>query len=242
MRKIICLCLSVMMLFMCFSVVAFAEPAPSTYSYTVYDDLNLLKDEESVRESMSYVAQYTNVAVYIRKNSTMTSISLAKELAYKEFGSHEGVVMLIDMTNRWIYIYAVNGAEDIISPQVAETITDNVYKYASNEDYDGCIEEAMRQMYRKYSGKSIPEPMRWIGNALMAIMFGTCITVAWACFASRAKRDVSGGLVASVRAENTRRDITHTTRVYRSSSSGGSRGGRSGGGGGRSGGGGGHRF
>lgn len=242
MRKIICLCLSVMMLCMCFSVVAFAEPVASTYDCEIHDEANLLRDEQGVQEAMAYVAQYTNVYLYTMYNESSSTRALAKSLAYSECGYRPGVVFLIDMTNREIYIYAANGAEDVISTQVAETITDNVYRYASNKDYDGCVEEAMNQMYRKYSGKSIPEPMRWIGNALMAIMFGTCITVAWACFASRAKRDVSGGLVASVRAENTRRDITHTTRVYRSSSSGGSRGGRSGGGGGRSGGGGGHRF
>ena len=242
MRKIICLCLSVMMLCMCFSVVAFAEPVASTYDCEIHDEANLLRDEQGVQEAMAYVAQYTNVYLYTTYDKSSSTRALAKSLAYSECGYRPGVVFLIDMTNREIYIYAVNGAEDVISPQVAETITDNVYRYASKKDYDGCVEEAMNQMYRKYSGKSIPSPMRWIGNALMAIMFGTCIAVTWACLASRAQRDAEGGVSTSIRADNARRDVIHTTRAYRSSSSGSGRFGGSRSGGGRSGGGGGHRF
>ena len=213
----------------------------------IEDYAGLFEDEDSILSKMEYVTDYASILVYTTDNNPNTTSAMAKSLAQDKFGKGSGVVFLIDMDNRYVYIHAHNNAYDVISERVSNTITDNVYDYASDKRYDDCAKVAVEQIYMKLSGKRIPEPMRYIGNFFLAIMIGIGLTSVLACYSSRIQ--VSGKTTKDVDVKITdkQRDIIDVKRVYRSSSSssggGGSRSsGGGGGGGGSRGGGGGHRF
>ncbi|MBQ8806422.1 MAG: TPM domain-containing protein [Bacteroidaceae bacterium] len=248
-KRILALVLCLLAACSCFAFAAERDFVNDNNNWAdIQDYADLLEDEPGVLSKMEYVTEYTNILVYTTNDNPKTAHSLAKELAEDNFGKGNGVVFLIDMDNRYIYIYAHNNSYNVITENVAETITDNVYQYASKERYDQCVKEGVDQLYMKFSGKRIPEPMRYIGNVFLAVMIGIGLTSVFACYSSRIQ--ISGKTVKDVDVKITdkQRDIIDTKRVYRSSSSsggssrsgGGSRGG--GGGGGSRGGGGGHRF
>lgn len=246
-KKIFILLLAVLM--MCMGTVAFAAEAEYTNDQNgcfaiVEDDADILDNENAVLDAMKYVTEYTNCVVYTTNVNPSSAARLAENLTVEYFkNTGSGVVFLIDMDNRMIYICAQNQAYMVITDNVADTITDNVYSYASKDKFDECAIAAMSQIYTKFSGKRIPEPMRYIGNAFLAVMLGIGITAVWACYSSRVQ--VVNNMHDDVRINiyDKNRVITDVRRVRRSSSSssGGGGGGRSGGGGGSRGGGG-HRF
>ena len=242
----------VLCLLMACSCLAFAGECDYTNEDTgnwvqIEDHAGLFVDEKSVLSKAEYITDYTNILVYTTDNNPKSSSALCKDLAEDRFGKGSGLVFLIDMDNRYIYIVAHNNTCDVITERIANTITDNCYSYASDERYDECAKVGIEQLYMKLSGKRIPEPMRYIGNFFLAIMIGIGVTSLLACYTSRIR--VSGKTTDDVECKITdkSRDIIDVKRVYRSSSSssGGSRSGggsRSSGGGGSRSSGGGHRF
>lgn len=213
----------------------------------IEDYAHLFEDKSGILNKAEYVTAYTNVLIYTTDNNPGTSSSLCKSLGESYFGKGNGVVFLIDMDNRYIYVWGHNNTYDVIDERVGNTITDNCYDYASDERYDECAKVAIEQIYMKLSGKRIPEPMRYIGNFFLAIMIGIGLTSVFACYSSRIQVTGKTTKDVDVKITDKQRDIIDVKRVYRSSSSsGGGGGGRSGGGGGGGGGsrggGGGHRF
>ena len=81
-----------------------------------------------------------------------------------------GTVFLIDMSQRYIYIFSDGNNYKMITRAKSETITDNVYKYAVKEQYYQCAEKAYNQMYTVLEGGKIAEPMKYISNTLLSLM------------------------------------------------------------------------
>ena len=162
-------------------------------------------------------------------------------------------------------VYIINGVENLnISASnsilkfleepeegiVAILITDNIYRYASNEEYYDCASVAFSQMSTLLSGGKILEPMRHISNGFVAIVvsfFTTFLIVLGSSGIKKAKyNEIINNSEVSFSATNVTGVKTGTHRVYspvsESSGGGSSGGGGGGGGGGSSGGGGGHSF
>lgn len=245
-KQIFALMLCLLAVCSCFAFAAERDFVNGNHWADIQDFAGLFEDEPGILDKMEYVTEYTNILVYTTNDNPKTAHSLARSLAEDNFGSGNGVVFLIDMDNRYIYIYAHNDACDAITKNIADTISDNIYQYASKSRYDQCVKEGVNQIYMRFSGKHIPEPMRYIGNAFLAVMIGVGLTAVFACYSSRIQVSVNTMKDVDVTITDKQRVILDTKRVYRSSSSsGGSR--RSGGGsrrsgGSRRGGGGGHRF
>ena len=163
---------------------------------------------------------------------------------------------MIDMYNRQIYVYANGDALKTISKADARAITDNIYKYASQGDYYGCICKAMDQILGKCQGQKLARPVKHITNAMIAILLGILINYLIVVSSRRARyeRRTKG----SVSVTASRRApilpgiglagaiLLSSMRVYHESDSGGGGigggGFGGGGGGGHIGGGGGHSF
>ncbi len=210
------------------------------YNAYIADNAELFDDIGAVLDSMKPITEYTNVLLCTVEDNDTSAARLAERLAESRFRTDEGVVFLIDMDNRELYIYAHNEAYDVITSKVAYTITDNVYRHASNEEYDKCVIKAFEQIYRVFKGERIPESMRYIGNAFLAIMLGISACTMFACYSSRVKVKAGSDILVKTTCDNPNSILINVTRTRHSSSSGG--GGGGGGGGGSSGGGGGHGF
>ncbi len=210
--------------------------------YQVYiddaEDLLEPSEETELLADMIPITDYGSVAF------VSDSYVNAENVYRSYFGKDSGTIFLIDMGERLITIYSDGRIYKLINKKYANLIVDNVYKYASRGDYRTCAGKAFEQVYTVLEGGRISQPMRYITNALAAVVLaflGNFLYV-WV----RKKRvqipktalitGTGAGMGAAARTVITRQLLkTHKSR--KSSNSGG--GGRSGGGGGWSGGGGG---
>ncbi|MBR6527732.1 MAG: TPM domain-containing protein [Lachnospiraceae bacterium] len=220
------------------------------YQVILDDQADLLTptQEEMLLSDMKPITVYGSVAfVSVDDNSHSTS-NFARDYYYDQFGSESGTIFLIDMDNRNIYIFSHGAVYQTITDTKADVITDNVYRHASDGDYFGCAKEAYHQIYTLLEGGHIAQPMKYISNALLALILAFLIHFGIVILVSGSHRASTKSILRSAKTSfhNTTPNIIfqHETSRYdpvESSSSGGSSGGsRSSGGGG--GGGGGHSF
>lgn len=227
----------------------------STYKCIIEDNANLLTDEEEKRlyEVMFPLTEYGHIMFKSIDNNDYTTSSYARAEYHEKFNTDSGTLFLIDMDNREIYIFSDGHNYRVINDNKAYSITDNVYRYASNRDYYSCASEAFKQMLELMKGNTIIEPMRYISNALISITIAAFINFFIVMRKSKIKNAHEKEILKNCKIDFNIGDITvrksGTRRVYSpvsdsSGSSGGGGGGSSGGGGGggSSGGGGGHGF
>jgi len=222
------------------------------YKVIIEDDVNLLTEEEinKLLDDMKPLTEYGNIAFKSISNNSTTTKAYASKYYKEKFGTSSGTLFLIDMDNRYIYIFSDGFNYKIITNNKAEIITDNVYKYASNKKYYECASKAFKQVNTLLNGGKIMEPMRYISNIFIAFTISFFINFLIVLFATKIKKAKTKEIIKNC---DVKFDISNISaiktgqhRVYspiESSSSGG--GGSSGGGfsgGGSSGGGGGHRF
>lgn len=221
----------------------------SGYRVVIEDDADLLTDAEeaSLAEVMEGVTTYGNVAFKSITSNNTTSEAYAKSYYKNKFGTSSGTVFLIDMDNRNLWIFSDGAVYRVITKGYAETITDNVYRKASAEDYYDCAAEAFRQMNTLLEGDRIAQPMKYVSNAFLAVIAALLINFGVVTFFTGIRRTTDKELMskAEKRFAITKPVPTflHETKVYDPvSDSSGSSGSSGGGGGSSSGGGGGHSF
>lgn len=247
----------------------FAYEHDDTYSYdsvwqnsqTGYEvyiddwaDLLTPSEETQLLEVMKEISAYGNVSfVSISENDYYSTERYAEHYYYEHFEYDSGTLFLVDMDYRYLWIYSDGAIYDTVTISYANTITDNVYTYASDEDYYTCADTAFGQILRLLQGQRIAQPMKYISNALLALVLALLINYFFVMFVSRSKKATAkqllSGTYTKVDIKNARADFIRQTRRHSPRNTGGSGGGgsssRSSGGGGGSrggGGGGGHRF
>lgn len=224
--------------------------ADTGYEAVIEDEADLLTDEEeeALSKKMMEVTSYGNAAFVTVDSNYSTAGSYAEDSFYKYFGYDSGTLFLIDMDNREIYIYSNGAVYRTVTNSYANTITDNVYTYASDAEYFTCAYKAFEQIVTLLEGNKIAQPMKYISNAFLAVLLALLINYAVVMLTSVTKKPGEKELLEATKHRcslvNTEAVYTHTTKKYDppSSSSSGGGGGSRGGGGGSRGGGGGHRF
>ena len=150
------------------------------YQLIIEDDADLLNSSEELllKESMIKLTEYGNIIFKsIDKNTTSTA-SYAKSYYNNRFGKQSGTVFLIDMKNRKIYIFSNGDNYTKVTDSKAETITDNIYEYATDKEYYKCAKKAFEQILTVIEGGKIAEPMKYISNAVLAVMISLFINFA----------------------------------------------------------------
>lgn len=217
------------------------------YIAILWDDAELLSDEEEklLINDMIPITAFGDVVFSSDYQDELSTDYWAEKVLRAVCDSGEsGVIFEIDMTNREIFIYSDGEIHKTITTSYAYTITDNVYKLATDGRYYDCASEAFSEVISLLEGRSIAQPMKHINNVLLAVALGILLNFIILNIKKKNnnKNAAKEAIVfdGSITAVNVIPGQLH--RVYnppKSSSSGG-RGG--GGGGGRSGGGGGHSF
>ncbi|MCR4897553.1 MAG: TPM domain-containing protein [Lachnospiraceae bacterium] len=261
---------------MILSCLAAAVPARATALYSnpdtgyriqITDEADLLSpDEEALLKNvMQPITAYGNVAFESINENYTTAEYYARDSYENTFGKQSGILFLVDMDNRYLFMRSDGLIYETVTSSEMETITDNVYTYASNEDYYRAAATAFEQVYALLEGRDIPRPMKYIGNAVFSIMIGMLIAFIIVSINSSLKsagvREMLASASRSVGVKDPTEEFDRETKRYspvESSSSGSSSSYRSSGGsshsshssgghsshssGGHSGGGGGHRF
>ena len=213
------------------------------------DKAALFSEDEinSLHDIMKDSTQYGHIAFVTLNENSYSTQTFARDFYHTTFGTQSGTLFVIDMDNRYMYIFSDGQNYKVINSSKADSITDNVYKYATQGNYYKCASEAFSQIYTVLDGGKIAEPMKNICNVFLSLTFGFFLCFFYATAVSRIKvastKEIMNNIKRNVSIQNIVPTKTGTRRVYSpqsDSSSGGSSGG--GGGGGSSGGGGGHSF
>ncbi len=178
------------------------------------------------------------------------------------FGDTSGALLIIDMHNRYIQLIADGAVYKTVNKTRCNEITDNIYRYASQQEYYTCAVKAFEQVTRLLEGGRIAAPFRYVTNAFLALALALLGNYALMSLQRRKKVNpenalkvkvvvnTAGSLVKAGVVAGVVMHMLNQRKTRHVESSGGS-GGRSGGGGfsggghsggGFSGGGGGHRF
>ncbi len=236
----------------------FNQPAkPWDGIVCVSDNAKILSSDEEKRltEVMGNVSQYGNV-VFLTSSALISDMeSYAYDYYLDMCGMEPGVILFVDMSNRYIYMHTLGSVNKVITRNKALVITDNVYKYASAGDYYKCAAVAFNQALETLEGKKIPEPMRYITNGCLALVISLFVNYILVVNSDKRKKRKQAELIKGAKVryhiENATLKLVHSSVIesddessgsFRSSGSSGSR--RSGRSAGsrRSGSGGGHRF
>lgn len=222
------------------------------YEAIIVDEADLLTEDEEQELMETYmepVTTYGNVVFYSSSSYNSSTSKTAENKYLDLFGNTSGTLFFVDMYNRYIYIFNHNDVADIITSSYSDTITDNVYKYASDGDYLSCAGKAFEQEYTLLEGGKIAQPMKHICNVLIAILLGFLLNYIVLKVMSHSSEASASELLLGAKVdahvENLDINFTNQTRTYSPQSSGGGGGGgghRGGGGGGGHSSGGGHRF
>lgn len=239
--------LIIVFLLMIFPIHAYAQSGdyqnPVTgYKAMIYDAAVLLTDEEkaSLITDMEPITDYgTVLLVTILENETSSADEYARQCYNTWIGSGNGTVFLIDMDNRELIIYTNGHMQYMITGAVADSITDNVYRYATKEQYYDCCKEVFAEEYTVLQGEKIQQPMRYVSNAFFAIVIAFLLNYFLVKLLSTVNKPSNKKLLMGVKHHQAYTHVstkmTHTTKTYSPRESSGS-GGSGGSGGGSSGG------
>ncbi|MBO4919727.1 MAG: TPM domain-containing protein [Erysipelotrichaceae bacterium] len=225
--------------------------ADSGYQIYIDDSEDLLSDSEEklLRQEMNKITRYGNVG-FVTVSQYSDTGSYAKRLYRELFGTESGILFVVDMGKRNIWIHCNGAIYRIISKSYANTITDNVYRYASRGEYYECAYHVYEQALTLLEGGKISQPMKHISNLLISLVSALLINFYVLIFGRKQIRNVSyektqAAMTSSVGINVLSRHLVKSKRSRHIESSGGgggggySGGGGGGGGGGSSGGGGG---
>lgn len=219
------------------------------YEVIIEDDAGLLSWEEKIKlqEDMEKITEWGNVAFITIDDNIYVETKYYAEAYYNDtFDGSSATVFLIDMDKRNIWIYSGGKIYKTITKSYADTITDNVYRYATDGKYYECSSEAFKQIYTLLSGHRIAQPMKYISNAFLAVILALIINyfiVRKFSSPQKAKRqELLRSMIHHCTVNEPNADFKYQTRKYDPPSSSSHGSGHSGGGGGHRGGGGGHSF
>ena len=155
----------------------------TNYTVTVMDDALLLDqtEEKALLQSMLPIAKHGHVLMLTSDRTDISCEGEATVLCNQLFGNENSVVFVINMGIREIYIYAREDMCDSIDSGHARSIADNVYRYASKEDYFTCADRAFTQINSLLNGDSIAQPMKYICNALLSMIVALLLGFGWVC-------------------------------------------------------------
>ncbi|MBQ6696844.1 MAG: TPM domain-containing protein [Lachnospiraceae bacterium] len=145
--------------------------ADGGYQVILQDDADLLTEGEEAEliTLMKSVTEYGNAAFVSVSTNYASTDSFAENFYYSNFGNQSGVVFIIDMDNRNIWIETDGAIKKRIDKDYAEVITDNTYQYATNGDYFECARQSYLQIQTLLEGGRIAQPMKYICNVLLAL-------------------------------------------------------------------------
>lgn len=165
------------------------------YQYMILDEEDLLDAEEeyALINDIDPVLYYGNVIISTVSADNYEEFS--EDTYYQYFGNEPGVNFQIDMKNRKITLSASTNMEKLIGKK-RSTIVDNIYQYATDENYYQCIKSGFEQISMVINGERIAQKMKYICNGLIAVMLGFIINFAFIFISSFRKNEYaafSGG-------------------------------------------------
>ena len=228
------------------ALVAFVA-SDRTYEAYIDDHADLMTEEEreALEKQLGELTVYGNMVFLDTDYNDYSSARRYAETRYRDLcGMESGVVFLIDMDNREIWLAATGAPKNKLTSAVCYEITDRTYLYATGGDYYACVSATFAEVQNILEGGYLLPIMRILISLFLSLIAALTINLIRLVFSRtiHSKQENSPTLYGTFRKKRSHKEIYKTTkkRYYESSDSGGGGGSSGGGGGGFSGGG--HSF
>ena len=154
----------------------FSFSANAAQTPIIRDDADLLTDEEEKQlyTVMESICEY-GTPVFWSTTKSGNDQTLADQFYHSELGRTSGTLLVINMNTRVITLKSDGAISRTVTNADADTITDNIFRYARSGKYYECAESAFRQVYKLLEGGRIARPMKTISNALLAVTLALMI-------------------------------------------------------------------
>lgn len=222
-----------------------------TYEVYIYDRSELMTEEEreSLKEQLSELTVYGNMVFLDTGYHDYSSAQKYAEARYRDLcGMEPGVVFLIDMYNREIWLAATGSPKNKLTSAICYEITDKTYLYATKREYYACASATFTEVQHILEGGYLLPIMRILISLFLSLIAALVINLIRLVFSRtiQSKQQNSPTLYGTFRKKRSHKEIYKTVkkRYHQDSSGGGGGGGGSSSGGGGGGGfsGGGHSF
>ena len=196
------------------------ENPDTGYQVLLEDDAALLDSEERVQlaEEMKVITSYGNAVFKTISYNSYSASSYARDFYHDLYGQSSGTLFLIDMDNRELYLFSDGAMYRTVTKSYAESITDNVYRYASKGNYYSCASEAFEQIHTLLAGQKIAQPMKYISNILLALILAALINyflaMRTAGSAKASSREILNSISTQFAFNNPQRILTKQDKVY----------------------------
>lgn len=218
-----------------------------TYEVYIDDRLELMTEEErkSLEKQLGGLTVYGNMVFLDTGDHDYSSARRYAEEHYRDLcGREPGVVFLIDMDNREIWLAATGAPKNRLTSAICYEITDRTYLYATDGDYYACAGATFAEVQNILKGGYLVPVMRILISLFLSLIAALTINLIRLVYSRNIRPEPknSPAIYGRFMKKRRRRVIykTEKKRYYESSDSGGGGGSSGGGGGGFSGGG--HSF
>lgn len=145
--------------------------APAEYGIIIQDDLDLLTAEQEAEllSVMEPICSYGTPMFWSTEQDGNSVMDIARTFYQSQIGTKSGTLFMINMKKREICIFSDGRIYQTITPGEADTITDNVYRLASKEEYFACARKAFLQIRNLLAGQRIAHPMKVITSLSIAL-------------------------------------------------------------------------
>jgi len=147
------------------------------YVVAIYDGAGLFSTSElgALAMEMQTATAYGNIVLYTTYQNNYGDTARLGDAICSYFSYSSTTVFIIDMDLRYLRIQSSGSNEKNMTTSKANSIADNIYSYASDGNYYRCAMEAFEQINTVLDGGHIAQPMKYISNALFAIMLALLI-------------------------------------------------------------------
>lgn len=147
--------------------------------YYVYidDSEGLLSESEKemVVEEMKSFTEYGN-AVFVSANlKPGQAEKYAANYYEKTFSGEDGAIFLVDMGDRLLLLQGHQNIDIMLTSSKCNSIMDNVYRYARNQDYGKCVITVFDQAEAVVKEQRIAQPFKYITNIFLSVILAFLI-------------------------------------------------------------------
>ena len=118
------------------------------YSLVIEDDANILKEEEKqqLEAEIKPLTNYGHIVFKTINETEKETKTYTKDYYYEKFNNDSGTIFLIDMKNRYMYLFSAGDNYEKITDSYAQEIVDSVSNYATEGNYYLCASTTFKMV------------------------------------------------------------------------------------------------
>lgn len=153
----------------------------------IIDDAGLLKkgERKALLNKLNKMSKKYSYLIFTTNEKTLSIHKQAEEFYRDNFEDDSGVIFLVNMGEREIYLAANKDAKKLIKNKDALDVTDNCYRYAKKGNFYECLNHAFSDIDSLLNHRGIIRTMRYVVGILFGLILGFFSMFLWMAFSRK---------------------------------------------------------